>query len=184
MNVHSSRSGTAFFLLVCLVLISGCSYTVKPRNLPSVGGNQAISLAGVTVLLVNAEKNPTETAIPTDKKSSSGLKASRQAWARQLVEAVAGELARRGAQVRASAKIVLGISLPDITFKQDREASKFVVTAQVSSATGWSKTYEGTAKAEGLSSPSETDRLAAMALADAARAILADAEFQAQLLKR
>jgi hypothetical protein len=134
--------------------------------------------------MVNAEKNSAEEAILTDEQSSSGLKANRHLWAKQLVEAVAGELARRGAQVRSSAKLVLGLSLSDITFKEAREASQFTVKALVSSSTGWSKTYEGTAKAEGLSSPSETDRLAAQALADAARGMLNDAEFQAQLLKR
>jgi hypothetical protein len=183
MNYHSTRSAI-FFLLVCIAWLPGCSYTVKPGNLPSAGANQEISFSGVTVLLVNAEKSAAETAVTADGRSSSGLKANRQTWSKKLVEAAAGELARRGAQVRANAKLVLSISLPDIIFKEDREASQFTVKAQVNSSTGWSKVYEGSAKAEGLSSPSETDRLAARALADAAKAMLNDAEFQAQLLKR
>ncbi len=175
-------SGTA--LLVLLSFVAGCGYTVRPAGIPAAASAPAISLGGTGILIVNGEKDPSEKAIPSERRSSSGLKANRQEWGRKLTESLAGELARRGAQVRANAKLVLIVGLPDIVFTQDREGARFTVKVLLSSSTGWSKTYEGTARTDRLSEAADADRVAAKALADAIRAMLGDAELQAQLLRK
>jgi hypothetical protein len=86
--------------------------------------------------------------------------------------------------VKANAKLVLSVSLPEMTYNEDRTSSRFAVKALVTFSTGWSKTYEGLAKADRLQAPKEAERLAGQALGAAIKAMLGDAEFQAQLLKR
>ena len=182
MNHHSVKYGTVACILG-VALIAGCGYTVKPGNL-SIGGDRAASLSGASVLLVNVEQNAGKTAISRDTQAGSGLLANRYVWSKKLVESLAISLARRGAQVRANAKQVLSISLPDVVFHEDRESAQFTVKMLVSSSTGWTKTYEGVAKTDVLRAPKETDQLALQALNDTARAMLGDSEFQEQLLKR
>jgi hypothetical protein len=125
---------------VISVLIAGCSYAVG-REPVSAGGDRTASLSGASVLLVNAEQNAGKTAISRDTQAGSGLLANRYVWSKKLVESLAISLARRGVQVRANAKQVLSISLPDIVFHEDRESAQFTVKMLVSSSTGWTKTY-------------------------------------------
>ncbi len=171
--------------LICgATLIAGCSYTVMPKNVPLIKGYEEPSLASASVIVTNAEKDSAAYDILTDEKDRSGFQADRQTWSKKIVEALARELARRGAQVRSNAPLTLSIALPGIVFIETRTLYQIKVKVAVSSSAGWSKEYEGRAQSSRygvLSVTSEADRLAGRALAEAVKAMLGDAEFVGQL---
>lgn len=174
----------SFSLIAAATLLCACSYTAMPRPVPPVKGIDGLSLAGVSLIVTCAEKDASEYDILTDKGNSSGFRANRQSWSRKLVEALASELARRGAQVRSSAPLTLSLALPEITMVQTRERWQFQVKVAASSSTGWSKTYEGSAGSSMDSvgsAQAEADRLAGLALSEAIKAMLGDAAFLAQI---
>ncbi len=171
------------FIGTCLAL-AGCSYTIIPANLPVSSLNQGTSLSGATVLIVNAEKNATDWPVTVDGKTSSGIRTNRQEWSNKMVEYLASSLARQGCRVQSTARLVVSISLPDIIFKEDAASTQFTVKMMAASSTGWSKTYEGTAQTQRVSSPSDADHLITLAFAETAKMILSDAEFQNQLLQK
>ena len=109
---------------------------------------------------------------------------NRQAWSKKLVEALARELSRRGAQIRLSAPLKLGIALPKVLIGQQGERYQFKLAVSVSSTAGWSKNYDAAVESgAGYFEPvgAMADRLAGLALAEAVRVMLSDAEFVAQL---
>lgn len=164
-------------------LAASCSVAVKPGNVPRVKGIDNVSLKGVALIVVNAEKNSTPYEIPNEKGQKLGIIANRQAWSGKLVEALSGELARRGAEIRAKAPLQIKAALPDIVFSMPDNSYRFTVKVSVSTSKGWSKTYEGTAESgTGLleSTTSLTERLAGAALSEAVKAILGDPEFLKQ----
>jgi uncharacterized lipoprotein YajG len=174
-------------LIAGVFLLNGCSATVMPRDIPPIKGLETGSLAGFSLGIKNAETGSTEYAILNSSGQVGGFVTNRQAWSRKLVEALAGELSRRGAQVRVNAPLTIGIALPEITFSQDRGILQFKVKVAVSSSTGWSKTYE--AAAESDPGPFElldatANRVSGQVLVEAIKAILGDAEFLAQLRKK
>ena len=176
--------GAVAALLYSAVILTGCSYTAMPKNVPVITGSETMSLSGVSVVVTNAEKDSTEYKIHTNGKDDSGFRANREAWSKKLVEALAKELARRGAQVRSNAPIKLSLALPEITFIESKTDYQFKVMASVSSSKRWSKAYEGTAgtsRYKAASMAAEADQLAGDALAEAVKAMLGDAEFLAQL---
>jgi len=177
----------SYFFVVAVMLLCACSYTAMPGPVPLVKGIDGLSLAGVSLIVTCAEKDASPYDILTDKGDSSGFQADRQAWSRKLVEALASELARRGAQIKSSAPLTLGVALPEIIMVQTRERWEFKVKVALSSSTGWSKNYEGTAGASldsVGSAAAEADRLAGQALAEAVKAMLSDAAFLAQITGR
>ena len=171
-------------LIICATLIAGCTYAVIPNAVPPVKGFDKESLSGITLLVVNEEKNAQEYDILDDKGQTQGITANRQAWSNALVETVASELARRGAQVRAKTSLMLGISLPEITFNQHHYNYQFKVKVVVSSSYGWTKTYEVTAESgSGLFETFEavTDRLSGQVLAESVKVMFSDTEFIAHI---
>lgn len=181
------KRGAVAALICSVALLAGCSYTAMPKNVPAIMGYEMVSLTEVSVIVTNAEKDSAEHKILTEGKEDSGFRANRQAWSKKLVEALARELARRGAQVRSNALLTLGLALPEITFIETKMDYQFKVKVVVSSSTGWSKTYEGiagTSRYRAVSMTTEADRLAGEALAEAVKAMLGDAEFLAQLSRR
>jgi len=184
-KICPSMPCSAVALLLCIaVMLSSCSYTAKPENIPAIMGFETMSLSGVSVFVTNVEKDSTEYKILTEGRDDSGFRANREAWSRKLVEAMARELARRGAQVRSNAPLKLSLSLQEITFIENKTEYQFKVKVLVASSKEWSKTYEGTAgtsryKAESVAA--EANQLAAEALAEDVKAMLGDFEFLAQL---
>ena len=161
-------------------LLAGYSYTATPRVVPLVKEYETVSLMSVSLIVTNAEKDSGECDILTEKKEQSGFRANRRDWSKKLVEALARELARRGARVRSDAPVTLGLALPEITFSQTKELYEFKAKVAVSSSKGWSKVYEGIAGSSryGIGSMvTEADRLAGQTLAEAIRTMLCDAEF-------
>ncbi len=183
------RTGEAlpvlFLLALCLVLLGGCgAYTIRPGVLPPVRGFDGLSLSAVSLLVVNAEKDPAEQDILTPQKGRSGLRGNRQAWAKRLVESLSRELAVRGARVRSDAPVVLSVAVPEFTCSESRGQLQFMVRAVVSSSVGWAKEYEGVAEASGRSTGSvqaDADRLAGQALADVVKKMLGDTAFLVRL---
>jgi hypothetical protein len=174
--------GTVAALLCSAVLLASCSYTAMPKNIPAITGSETISLSGVSVIVTNVEKDSTEYKIQTNGKADSGFRANREAWSRKLVEALARELAMRGAQVCSNAPVKLSLALPEITFIESKADYQFKVMASVSSSKRWSKTYEGvagTSRYKAASMAAEADRLAGEALAETVKAMLGDDEFLA-----
>lgn len=174
-------------LIVSALVLIGCSTTVMPKDVPLIKGLETGPLAGASLGIRNAEMDAKEYAILNGSGQGAGLVMNRQAWSRKLVESLAGELSRRGAQVRVNAAATIGIALPEITYSQDRGILQLKVKVAVSSSAGWSKTYEVAAEAdpgpfEGLDATA--NRAASLVLVEAIKAILGDAEFLAQLRKK
>lgn len=187
-SIHPVAKQCAVAVLICITApLAGCSYTVMPKNIPPVKDYESLSLQDVSLIVTNAEKDSTEYAVPTEKGTKSALRMNRRAGSKLLVEALANELAKRGAQLRSRAALTLSLSLPEITFIQTKELFQLKVKALVSSSTGWSKNFEGaaeTGRSGAESVNAMVNRLAGQALADTIKAMLGDAEFLAQLSKK
>jgi hypothetical protein len=171
--------------LVCLaLLVAGCGVKVLPNNVPVVKNVETPPLNGTSLIVVNGEKSATEVPILNEKGQNLGFRANKQAWSRKLVESLAAELARRGANIRSTAPTTLTMTLPEIVFNQEKDRYQFKVKTLVASSAGWSKSYDGAAET-GLgmfeSADAMANRLAGLALADAVRAMLSDPEFLSQL---
>jgi hypothetical protein len=178
------KRGAFAVLILIASLLDGCSYTAMPKNVPPITGYETRSLTGVSVIVTSAEKDSSEYEILTEGKDDSGFRANRQAWSKRLVEALARELARRGARVRSDAPVKLGLALPEITFIETDQLYQFKVAVVVSSSAEWSKTYAGiaeTSRYRAVSMTTEADRMAGEALAEAVKAMLDDTEFLAHL---
>jgi uncharacterized lipoprotein YajG len=171
-------------LVLCLSLLASCSYTVMPKSAPPVKEFSDLSLKDAFLIVTNAEKDASLYSIPNENGKNTALRTNRQKWSTLLVEALAGELAKRGARVSSRAALTMSLAVPEITFTQTRELSRYTVKVLVSSSTGWSKNYAVTAQAgpQGMETVTAmADRLAGQSLAEAVKAMLGDAEFTAQL---
>jgi len=175
-------------LIAALVLPAGCStMMIMPKGVPSIKGLEAGSLAGMSLSIKNIEANSAEYAILNSSKENTGFVTDRQAWSGMLVEALAAEFSKRGAQVRVSAPVMISIALPEITVNQSRGFLRSSIKVSVSSSTGWSKKYEAFAESD----PGPFDMLyntvnsvSGQTLGVAVKAMLEDAEFLAQLKKK
>lgn len=182
------RSVSARFIVTALFLVamsSGCSYPVMPKRIPAVKASESLSLESVSVIVKSVEKDDTPYSIRTDTGRNSGFTADRKAWSRKLVEVLARELARRGAQVRGDAPVTVSVLLPGITVRETRDRFRVIMEVSISSSSGWSKVYEGAAETSkyGMLSPTKkVERLAGTAMAGAVGVMLNDAEFQGQIL--
>jgi hypothetical protein len=172
-------------ILCCsAILCGGCSYTVMPKKIPLFTASKTKLLTGVSCIITNVERDQSYYAIPTESGEKSVLRANRQAWSGMLVEALAGELSRRGAQVSSRALLTINLAMPEIIFARNEEVYQLAVKILVSSSTGWQKNYEGAAKSgpERFESVSTmVNRLAGQALANAANSVLTDPEFLAHV---
>ncbi len=174
-------------VLFCVLLIAGCSLTVRPDTIPMVREYGKVSLTGATLIVTNAENDSSVREIRNDSGAKWGITANRYVWSRMLVQALAGELARRGAQVQVNAPITLGVAIPEIVFNQYGKLCQFRVVVSVHSSTGWSRDYEGIAETRPSAFESMAvlvNRLAGEALAEAIKSILRDDDFQAQLRQK
>ncbi len=165
-------------------LLQSCSYTVMPRNVPFVAANEAASFKGVSVLVVNAAKETGESPIRTEAGRSSAFRGNKSRWSQKLVESLARELARRGADVRATAPVTVSVAVTEVVLRETRELLEFKAKAVVSATSGWTGEYKGAASIETsriFSLSEEADRLAGRALAEITKAVITDSDFAAQL---
>jgi len=177
------KHGAVAALVCSLLLLAGCSYKVLPKKVPAIKAFEELSLKEASLIVTNAEKDSSEYVILTGAGKKSALRTNRQVWSTLLVETLAGELAKRGAQVTSRAKLTLSLALPEITFTQTKDLSTFKVKVAVSSSAEWSKNYEAVAESgsEGIETATAlADRLAGQALAEAVKAMLGDVAFSTQ----
>ncbi len=170
--------------LFCILPIAGCSLTVKPDTIPMVHEYGKVSLSGATLIVTNAEKDSSVREIRNHSGAKWGITANRYVWSKMLVDALAGELAWRGAQVQVNAPLTLSVAIPEIVFNQYGKLCQFRVVVSILSSTGWSRDYEGIAEARPSAFESMTvlvNRLAGEALAEAIKSILRDDDFLTQL---
>ncbi len=173
------KGGAVSLLLSSMVLLMGCAVRAMPDNVPLVKGVQTTSFSGVSLTLVNVEKDSSSYDIPTDKGQKLGFIGNRRVWSKQLVDNLSGELAKRGAYVGPKALLRLSISLPEITLIEHDDLYQFKVTVAVSSK-GWTKKYEANAESRLAffeSADTMASRVAGQALAEAIKVILGDADF-------
>jgi uncharacterized lipoprotein YajG len=175
-------------LIAAIVLLVGCStMMILPKGVPPIKKLETGSVAGVSLNIKSAETNSREYAILNSSKQATGFVTNRQAWSKMLVEALAGELSRRGAQVRVNAPVTISIALPEIIVNQSRGFLRSSIKVAVTSSTGWSKRYEVTVESD--PGPFETlyttmISVSGQTLGEAIKTMLEDAEFLAQLRKK
>jgi uncharacterized lipoprotein YajG len=187
MKVFSVFFRSCVVFAVSAALTTGCTVAVKPHNVPLVKGVQTGSLKGLSLIVVNAEKDSSAYEIMDDKGQKLGITANRREWAAKLAEALSEELARRGARLRSRAAMQVKVAIPEIVFSQNKSSYQFSLKVAVSTSKGWSKTYDAVSETtSGLfeSPESLTVRMADKALADAVKAMLGDTEFIRQLGKK
>jgi len=178
------KHGVLVALIVGVTLVTSCAIAVKPSAVPSVKGLETISLSGRSLVITNAEKDSSAYDILNDKGEKLGITADRQAWSRIFIADLAGEMSRRGAQIRVKAPVTLSIALHEITFIQNNDVCTVKLKVSISTSKGWSKTYEAAAESgSGLfeSLNEVTSRLAGQAISEGVKTLLSDAEFLAQV---
>jgi hypothetical protein len=154
-----------------------------PKSIPMVREMEGDSFRGISVLVKNAETDALEKTVPSETGGGSALKANKRAWSQKLTESLAGELARRGADIRVKARVTLSVALPEIIFSEDREVLELQARAVVTLTSGWTKGFDGAAKIKKSSvfSSEEIDRLAGRALSEILKKIIWDAELSTHL---
>lgn len=182
-----SKTFTGALLVAAIILLAGCSTTIMPKSVPPIKGLETGSLAGMSLSIKNIETDSREYAILNSSGQNTGFVTNRQAWSVMLVEALATELSKRGAQVRLNAPVTVSIGLPEIKVNQSRGIYQSSIKVSVSLSTGWSKKYEAVADSD----PGPFEKLAttvrnasSQTLGEAVKAILGDAEFLYQLKKK
>ena len=165
-------------------LISGCAVTAVPDRVPLQKGMLQQNLAGVSLVVMSASRDASTYPILTESGVDVGFVGNRQAWSKKLAEALAGELARKGASLRSTASLKLSVEVTEITLVQTGEANQFKIKVSASTSGGWTKDYE--ASAETTSGFFETvdgmsHRLAGLSLAGIIKIMLEDKTFLAQL---
>jgi len=177
----------AALVISCTMLCTGCVVTAHPDRIPPVRDAGPASFSGTAVLVQSVEQDASPYPILTSTGVDVGFVADRKAWSRQTAEALAGELARRGAQIRTTAPLKLGVAVTSIALPQTGKNNQFTVNVRITASSGWSKDYQGSAEAvtgmfetvDGMS-----HRLSGIVLSQAIRAMLEDPEFVGQLRKR
>ena len=169
------------------LLLSGCVITVVPNRVPMQKGILQQNLAGVSLAVLSANQDASRYPIPTETGVAVGFVVDRQTWSRKLAEALAGELARKGAAVRMDASLKLSVAVKEITLVQADESMQFKVKVSASSSREWTKDYEASAEATtGFFETVDrmTQRLASLSLAEVIKVMVNDRDFLAQFSKR
>ncbi len=169
------------------MLLSGCVTSVIPSEVPAQGGGRQEDLAGVILEVVSGSREPAPYKILTESGLNLGFTADRQVWSRKLADALAAELARRGARVRLNASLKLNVAVESVTLAQTEDTYRFNVKAGVSSTGGWTKEYDASAETtvgvfESVAGMSR--RLAGQALANVVKTMAEDPDFLSRLGKR
>ena len=112
-------------VIACAVLCAGCAVTAHPDRIPPVRDAGPASLADIAVIVQSAQQDASPYPILTSSGVDVGFVADRKAWSRKTAEALADELARRGAQLRTTAPLKLGVAVTSITLTQTGENDQF-----------------------------------------------------------
>ena len=104
-------------------LISGCVVTAVPDRVPLQKGMLQQNLAGVSLVVMSA--SPGCLSLPDSDRSGRRRRVrgrSAGMVVKKLAEALAGELARKGASLRSTASLKLSVEVTEITLVQTGEA--------------------------------------------------------------
>lgn len=187
MNVRDKLLFNRYLAAVVVMgalLSDGCTVKAIPDRVPMQADSRQKDLTGVSLVVLNAVRDASPHPILTGTGVDVGFVGDRQIWSRKLSEALAAELARKGAALRANARLKLSVAVTEVTLAQAGEINRFTVKVRASSSRGWSKEYEASAEAETgafETVDSMTRRLAGTSLAEVNKVILNDRELLSHL---
>jgi uncharacterized lipoprotein YajG len=182
--IRSLNEHIASVIAGALLLLSGCVVTAVPDRVPMQKGVLQQNLAGVSLVVVSGSRDASPYPILTETGVDVGFVGDRRKWSRKLTEALAGELARKGAVLRSTASLKLSVAVTEVTLVQTGEINRFKVKVAASTSRGWAKDYEASSEAQtGVfeTVDSMTRRLAGQSLAEVNKAMLNDRDLLAQL---
>lgn len=187
MNVRERLLLNRYLAAVAVMgaLLSGaCTVKAIPDRVPMQTDSRQKDLAGVSLAVVNAVRDASPHPILTGTGVDVGFVGDRQLWSRKLSEALAAELARKGASLQANARLRLSVAVTGVTLAQAGEINRFTVKVRASSSRGWSREYEASAEAvTGVfeTVDSMTRRLAGSSLAEVNKVMLNDRDLLSHL---
>lgn len=171
-------------LLVSTAILSGCSVKAIPSAVPVVTKHADLSLSGVSVEIINDEKND------NDQELSGKITffiVNRKQWTEYLISSLSQELQKRGGVITATSPLKIQLAMPEISAEEGQNLWRFHVKTTTNASSGWSKSYRGTAAASLWStggfggSNYIAGRAASATVAEIVKAMLSDAEFIEQL---
>ncbi|MHB8845764.1 MAG: hypothetical protein ACYC7L_13575 [Nitrospirota bacterium] len=187
MNVRERLRFSRYLAAVVVLsaMASGaCTVKAIPDRVPMQTDSRQKDLTGVSLVVLNAVRDASPHPILTRTGVDVGFEGDRQAWSRKLSEALAAELARKGAALQANARLKLSVAVTEVTLAQAGEVNRFTVKVRASSSRGWSREYEAAAEAEtGVfeTVDSMTRRLAGTSLAEVNKVMLNDRDLLSHL---
>ena len=131
-------------LLLLTVILTGCTYTVIPDEIPPLQGYKKVS--DVSVALVNAEKVDSEVLF--FKSRNSEFYGNPRIWMESFIKALSRELTRSGISVNNDAPLKLNLAIQEISGRSG-VSTGFIVKINATFSSGWSKIYEGSAASTG-----------------------------------
>jgi hypothetical protein len=170
------------FLLMSLGLWGcGSSYKYVTPTEISLDSPKERLLTGVSVALKNTEGDSTDFEVRTEQGNLCGCIANRRAWTDVIVNALNRGLKDRGALITHNPQLAISIAMPKITCQPLPFSVKFNTVVDVTTNSGWKKTYLGAASAGGFSASGIVISGVDGSLSDAVMLILKDEEFRSVL---
>jgi uncharacterized lipoprotein YajG len=185
--VRSFNKHAAVAAITVALLLSGCVISAVPDRVPAQKDISQKNLTGSSLVVMSSSQDASAYPILTEMGVDVGFVGDRQAWSRKLAEALAFELARKGAVLNSTASLKLTVTVTSVTLVQSGEINQFKVKVSASSSKGWVKNYEASAEATTgafETVDSMTRRLAGLSLAEVTKTILDDRDFLVQVGKK
>jgi hypothetical protein len=180
---RTRRNAAVWSIVLVGVSLSfiACSHLTLPNAVPPVEGYEDLALSGSVLQIVSAEADNTDFLIYRSSRHGRFL-GNRKVWCDTLVAALSAELSKRGANILPSAATRFTLRLPEISGRSLYATIGFQAKAIVTSAAGWTKTYQGGASAAaGVSPGFIAERAANYTISEIVAAMLADPEFISQI---
>jgi hypothetical protein len=187
------RTVSMIAVAICLTsLICGCTINLVPSKIPPLD-TETEGLAGpfnnITVSIVNAHSDEDKISVKNVKGYETGWVLSRKLWTEKLLEALCAELKARQAKVVSAAPVSISLDIMEVTYTGNTfmmTVIQYSVKANVTSNSGWTKTYVGSDAASawvpaGVLEDSNWNRAANWAIRSVVLAIMTDPEFIAAL---
>jgi len=171
-------------MMGALLLLSGCVVTAVPDRVPMQKAGLQKDLTGVSLVVLSGSGDASPYPILTEAGVDVGFVGDRQKWSKKLTEALAGDMARKGAVLRSTAPLKLSVAVTEVTLVQTGEINRFKVKVSASTSRGWAKDYEASSEAQtGVfeTVDSMTRRLAGQSLAEVNKVMLNDRDLLVQL---
>lgn len=159
------------------IVLVGCGpFRMVPKDVPPQVSTVTNPLTGTTVALLNAQEGSEETLVLLPDGRESGYVANRREWCDRLIAALGIELRRASSTITPAGTAQLSFAISNIQAVWSPALLRVTLDVQVTAATGWAKTYTGSAAASTWMSDIPT-RAATYAVHEAVKAMLEDAAF-------